>query len=339
MFSNNDIRDICYNFGVNLKQISNVIDTSHGEDDKRYNYIIDNKYVLKISNSVAITETFLEDIARLIERYTSIGVYCPNIIRNIIGNLTYEFIQEGIKYTCYMEEYAFYNFYKGGEFIDYKFKKTVIKHIGELARNFTNVDLSTTRSMWSLIELCPFDIDIDEKQENLDNLIKKLKEKGYNKLASKLVDDNIKARNKIEFSLNELPRCVYQGDLNFSNILVDDNNKFVGIIDFNMFGTEVNINCFLNETMYYLTIEDFKTLTANEIYNKMKTMQNNMMVNILSSYTLTDTENLLLEEYRKIIYISFFPNVMLWIELIDKPDMCDKVIELLNIIDIKIHNN
>lgn len=31
----------------------------------------------------------------------------------------------------------------------------------------------------------------------------------------------------------------------------DDNGHFKGIIDFNMFGTEVNINCFLNESMYY----------------------------------------------------------------------------------------
>ncbi|MDU4327073.1 MAG: phosphotransferase [Clostridium celatum] len=281
MFSNNDIRNICNSYGVDFKQISNVIDTSHDEDDKRYNYIIDNKYVLKITNFVAITERFLEDISRLIERYISIGVYCPNIIRNKMGTLTYEFIKEGKKYTCYMEEYALYNFYKEGELIDYDFKKTVIKHIGELARNFTNVDLSNNRSMWSLIELGPFDIDIDEKQENLDNLIKKLKEKGYNKLASKLVDENIKARNKIELSLNELPRCVYQGDLNYSNILVDDNDNFVGIIDFNMFGTEVNINCFLNETMYYLTIEDFETLTAKEIYSKMKIIQDDMMQYIL----------------------------------------------------------
>ena len=66
MFSNNDIRNICNSYGVDFKQISNVIDTSHDEDDKRYNYIIDNKYVLKITNFVAITERFLEDISRLI---------------------------------------------------------------------------------------------------------------------------------------------------------------------------------------------------------------------------------------------------------------------------------
>lgn len=329
MFNNNWIRNICYNYGIELANISKVIDTSHGEDDKRYNYIIDNKYVLKITNSSEINETALEDISRLIERYISIGVYCPSIIRNKIGTLTYEFNQEDKKYICYMEEYAVYNFYKEEKHIDYNFKKKVVKHIGNLAKNFTNVDLSTTRSMWSLIELGRF--DIDEKQENLDNLIIKLKSKGYKNLASKLVDENIKARNKIKCNLDKLPRCVYQGDLNLSNILVDGDNNFVGIIDFNMFGTEININCFLNETMYYLTFEDFKTLTAKEIYNKMRIIQDNMMLDILSEYTLTDIENSLLEDYRKIIYISFFPNVMLWIELMDNYDMCSKVIEILNI--------
>lgn len=332
MFNNNDIKNICYKYGIDFKNINNVIDTSNSEDDKRYNYIIDNKYVLKITNSLAICEIFLEDINTLIERYINIGVYCPSIIRNKKGTLTYEFIQENKKYICYIEEYALYNLYKAEEVIDYNFKKTVVKHIGALAKKFTNINLSKTRSMWSIIELGPFDVDKDEKQENLDSLIIKLIEKDYNKLASNLVDENIKARNKIQRSLNALPRCVYQGDLNFSNILVDDKDKFIGIIDFNMFGTEVNINYFLNETMYYLTIEDFKTLTAKEIYNKMKIVQDDMIADILSLYTLTEVENFLLEEYRKIIYISFFPNIMLWIELIDKSDMSDKVIELLNII-------
>ena len=40
---------------------------------------------------------------------------------------------------------------------------------------------------------------------------------------------------------------MYQGDLNNSNILIKDNH-FYGLIDFNLSGTEVNINCFLAET-------------------------------------------------------------------------------------------
>ena len=68
---------------------------------------------------------------------------------------------------------------------------------------------------------------------------------------------NFSARSKIKDHISILPKCVYQGDLNSSNILLDDNNKFCGLIDFNMYGTEVNINCFLNESMYYLNERRF----------------------------------------------------------------------------------
>ena len=84
--------------------------------------------------------------------------------------------------------------------------------------------------------------------------------------------------------------------------------------------------------MYYLTIEDFKILTASEIFNKMISIQGDMMSEIVNLYTLTELERGMLEEYRRIIYISFYPNVMLCIYLIDKCDMADKVVDLLNII-------
>jgi len=43
---------------------------------------------------------------------------------------------------------------------------------------------------------------------------------------------------KIKKVFNELPRCVYQGDLNSSNALHQD-GRFAGLIDFNMAGTDV----------------------------------------------------------------------------------------------------
>lgn len=332
MFINKEIIDVCYEFGITCTYISDVIDTSHNEDDRRYNYNINHKYFLKINNSKAITENFLNDVVKLIKKYKSIGIYCPDLIRSKQDMLSYKFIKDDIKYTCYIEEYVPYSFYKMNEQVDYEFKKTVVKHLGKLATKFTDVDLSKTRSMWSLIKLGPFDTDRDEKQENLDMLINTLQGEGYNEIADKLVELNKKARSRIERKLNKLPRCVYQGDLNSSNIVVDDKGKFKGIIDFNMFGTEVNINCFLNETMYYLTIEDFKTLTAKEIFDKMERVQEGMMAEILEEYKLNSLEIEMLREYKRIIYMSFYPNVMLWIDLISKHNMREKVIELINMI-------
>lgn len=332
MFKNKEIIDICNEFGIICNHIGDVIDTSRSEDDRRYNFKINHKYFLKINNSKTITESFLSDVVKLIEKYRTIGIYCPDLIRSKYDMLSYKYVKDDIKYTCYIEECAPYSFYEESEQIDYEFKKTIVKHLGKLATQFTDVDLSHNRSMWSLIELGPFNTDIDEKQENLDMLINTLQGEGYDELADKLVALNKEVRSRIKRKLDKLPRCVYQGDLNNSNILVDESGKFKGIIDFNLFGTEVNINCFLNEAMYYLTMEDFKTLSAKEIFNKMEKIQDSMMTEILETYTLNNLELEVLQDYKRVIYMSFHPNVMLWINLISKRDIKGKVIELINMI-------
>lgn len=92
-------------------------------------------------------------------------------------------------------------------------------------------------------------------------------------MANQLNRVNKIARDHIQKYFKELPRCVYQGDLNPSNLCIEENNHFKGIIDFNMFGTEVNANCFLNECMYYLKVSNFKDFSAQEIYKKMSSVQ------------------------------------------------------------------
>ena len=137
---------------------------------------------------------------------------------------------------------------------------------------------------------------------------------------------------QIEKYLQQLPRCVYQGDLNESNILVDEQGNFSGIIDFNMFGTEVNINCFLNETMYYLECEDFETLSAKEIFRKMNLEQNQLLKGIIKEYPLNALERAMWQHYRKIIYMSFYPNTILLVSLLSESEYVDKVLELLDLI-------
>lgn len=333
MFSFNDLKIICQEFNIECIQISDVIDTSKSESDRRFNYKINNEYFLKINNSTVITEDFLQDISTLISKYRKIGVYCPSLIKNKTGNLACYYDKDNIQYICYIEECAPYNIYNSKDTsIDYTFRKKVVKHIGNLAQQFSNIDLSKIKSMWSLIELGPFDIDKDEKQENLDSLVSTLKEKQFNDLANKLVLINHQLREHIKIYIHQLPRCVYQGDLNDSNILVDDKGDFRGIIDFNMFGTEVNINCFLNETMYYLEKSDFDQLTAEKIFDKMNKMQKVLLSEILQSYNLNNLELHVLKYYKKIIYLSFYPNVFLWNSLIAKNQHVDKVLELINII-------
>lgn len=331
MFSKNEIISLCNKFGKNPEIINSPIDSSKGDNDRRFNYVIDNEYVLKINNHNSICEEFLINISKLQERYKSIGVYCPKLFKGIEGKYSYTFFKDNCRYVCYIEEFAKYKILQEEE-IDYEFKEKMLEHLGKIASKYTNVDLVDTKSMWTIIDLGPFDKESDEKQDNIEILVNCLNKNGYELLAEKILQFNNEARTRILEYFALLPRCVYQGDLNASNILIDKNNEFKGIIDFNMFGTEVNINCFLNEAMYYMTSRDFEELNAIEIFEKTKNIQNKLISSIFRFYTLNNTEKLCFEEYKKIIFIAFYPNVMLWVYLINNHKNEDKVIALLQLI-------
>lgn len=325
------VLNICNVFNIHPQNISDVIETSRSSEDIRYNYIIDKSYVLKINTAEMINEKFLTDINRLVEKYRNIGVWCPKIIKSKNDTYLYTFMENEKVYRCYVEEYAPYA--TAGENTDeYKLKKEMMWHLGKLASEYTDKDLASVRSMWSIIDLAPLDTDVDEKQENLDDLVSFLREKGYNYEAEKLDMLNETARAEIKKCFDVLPRCVYQGDLNLSNILTDDNGHFKGIIDFNMFGTEVNINCFLNESMYYISEEDFKELSANEIYDKMNRRQKEYLDEIFRYYQMNETERKCFIPYRTIINISSYPNVTAWKYLIDNRRYEEKVIQLINLL-------
>lgn len=331
MVNERDVLEVCKLFNVLDGTITNFIDSSKNEEDQRYNYVIDDTYVLKMNTNGTITEKFLEEVNSLQERYRSIDVYCPKLYKSNEGVYLFSYSKDNVDYQCYMEEFAPYK--TARDVVEtYEGKLEMLGHIGKLAALYTDVDLVDTRSMWSIIDLAPLDEEIDEKQDNLNSLVELLKEKSLDDLATCLLNVNEEAREIIKSYFDALPRCVYQGDLNPSNVLVDDFGKFIGIIDFNLFGTEVNINCFLNECMYYLVEEDFDTLSALEIYNKMNDTQEKLLDKILKFYELNDVEKKCFEAYKKVIDISFYPNVELMKYYLEENKYIDKVVELLTLL-------
>jgi len=329
MFKLDEIVQYSKEFNIECTEVGQLIDTSHGDHDQRYNYPINDSYFMKITNDSSMTKEYLEDINRLHDRYDSIGVYCPRLKRHKNNDLLYEFEKEGFTYKCYVEEKAKFETSPPREHVDYEFKKEVLVHVGKLANKHSNLDLSDTMSMWSLIELAPHNIDRDEKQENFDSLIECLEASGYQDTVKKLLDMNERSRFIIKEAMKTLPRCVYQGDLNNSNVLIDDQGSFSGLIDFNLSGTEININCFLNEAMYFIKEDDFETLSGKEIYNKTKIIQADLFSAITSHYALNHEEMEMIKDYNKIIYSSFWPNVTLMKHIIEEGQYKDKVIEFL----------
>lgn len=325
MIEINEIQNIMSHFGLSVQSITDFYDTSHSNDDKRLNYILDKKYVLKVNSVCAMWESRLQEIHRLITRYRSIGVYCPNLIPALDGSLSYTWHKDNKEYTCFVEEFAIYPLLADDTTCD---RKEVIEHLGVLAAKYTGVDLSETKSMWSIIDLAPLDVNIDEKQENANALTAALRKNGYGDLADKVDSFNKMLREKIMPVFARLPRCVYQGDLNCGNEL-HDNGHFVGLIDFNMSGTDVNINVFLNETNWFPIEEEFDKLSIPEIITKQDYEHAQELSIILRHYTLNDDEKYAYPYYKRIVDMFQYPDVCLMVKWLNDDSRKDKCAQLI----------
>ena len=321
------LQQILTAFGLTFQEITSFYDTSHGEEDRRLNYILDNAYVLKIHSLRSIWEERLQEINRLIERYRSIGVYCPKLIPTLSGSLSCPYELDGVMHTCFVEDYAMYPVCSDEMQLD---RKEVVSHLGILAGKYSGVDLSEIYNMWSMIELSPLDMEYgeDEKQCTANMLIEALENANLPELANNVTAFNDRLRNEIQKDFRKLPRCVYQGDLNSTNFLHKDGH-FAGLIDFNLSGTDVNINEFVNETNWFPTTEEFDTLTVPEILDSIDRKQAEVLEVILANYTLNELEQHLLPYYKGICDLFQYPNVCLMMKWLQDDTRKEKAVCLI----------
>ncbi len=322
------IEYILSHFLVEPMEASRFENSSHGDGDIRWNFIFGKSYVLKINTPNGMWEERLQEISRLVSRYRSIGIYCPAFIPTSDGPLSFTWEHDGKSYTCFVEEFAKYPAF--GWEMDHD-RKEVVEHLGLLAAKYTDVDLSEIRSMWSIIDLAPFDTDVDEKQENCDTLVAALRENGFADLADHLDVFNRELRAAIMPDFRALPRCVFQGDLNSTNEL-HDNGHFVGLIDFNCSGTDVNINVFINETNWFPEEKDFDALTIPGMLEQMDRSHAQESAPIYRHYTLNDLEKRLYPYFQQIVYLFQYPNacaMVAWLKNDARREKCAQLIEAL----------
>jgi len=329
------IKEICLHYQVEVREIGSLIDSSHGDGDKRYHYPINDKYFLKINNHQAMDEAFYRGMDQMNDQYRSMGVYCPSLYKTRSGTYIYSWTQEGETFYCHLEEKAAYKAREGAGEVDYDFKAHMLGHLGQYASRFKNRAGCDHYGMWSLIHLSTMDDEVDEKQANVNSLIQVLRDHGYQDLAQDVYEMNDQVRHEIQGLLDDLPFAVFQSDLNDSNILVDDQGTFKGLIDFNLYGRDIIINNFLNETMYFMTLKDYEDLDSQEILTRALSIQDRLMAAVLSHYDLSQVEKTAYKAYRKAILIGFWPSLCLWRSLLKEGKHVDKVLGVIqSIIDL-----
>lgn len=330
------VLDLLQLFGVQNVGRIGFTDSSHGEDDIRHNYIIDKKLVLRLNSAKVMTEERLEELNALIERYRSFGMKAPLFLKAQNGKFVIE--RDGM--FCYLSEYLDYPL---ADDVKHRCREELrrqrIIFVARFAEQFKNVDLIETVSMYSIFDLAPYDklsgLDIDEKQENLNQLVSDLRQAGYEDLAERLNVQNEELRRQLKPIYKSLPRTVFQGDENFSNLCVDENDRIIGLFDFNMSGTEVNANYLANiafQGNFYYEEEYLDRCTSEEILQMLLDTHKNSTELIRQHYSFTEQEFFAYRLYSKIAMISAYWNTAAFGEFLRMEKYKEKTAEIISLI-------
>lgn len=295
-------------YGVDGMETVALIDTSFDADDIRWNYIIDKKYVLRLTNAPGMTEDRLAGLNRLIARYADFGFRCPAFLPGTDGRFFHGWGQ----LTAYLAEYVDL---PTGDDVELSpeqkdaLRQEVVLSIAGFLERYKGVDLIPTMGMYSLFDLCPYDVPegIDEKQWNMNNLTAALQKAGEDALAQRLAAKNEAVRSRLLGVYKTLPRCVTQGDEGLTNVLLDRENHMAGLIDFNLSGTDVCVNLLANNADFDLDVMHEKPIDPTETLKKALGCYRKNAAMLLEVYHATEAERSAMSDYAWICLACQYP--------------------------------
>lgn len=212
------------------------------------------KYVIKLSDNDFTFPEKIETWKRCTEEYQKLGYYCPTIFSSKFGNFP-TVMYKGHNCVVYVEEFCKYSI-ANERLMDGSNKKMPfeIKWLNAAwimtakvaAKQF---DFCNYPSGYCLFEtFCPSE-EMDEVLENAiewkkyaDNLPGE-----FQTQVQRIWERWVNNRNELEQIYHKLPTSVFQADLNPTNLLLDANNEFVGVFDFNLCGRDVFLNYLFRE--------------------------------------------------------------------------------------------
>ena len=321
-------------FSLPEPQSVRFVDSSHGEDDLRHNYILDNACVLRANSQPVMTDARLCELNGLIDRYRAFGLLAPRFLPAADGHYTAE--AEGM--LCYVSEYLDAPL---ADDLKDSCRESLIEQRLELvcrfAARYRGEGLSETRAMYSLFKLAPYDEPngIDEKQSNFNDLTASLRESGERELAAALERRYGEIRARLRAAWDTLPECFFQGDENFSNLCVDENGRIIGLFDFNMAGTDVIANYLANiafQGNFFYTEEQFAASTAPELFRAIMDSYAQSTARIRALYPFTAPEYAAYRLCSGIVAISGYVNTAAFSEFLSRKETHEKTVELLRLI-------
>lgn len=228
-----------------------IKDMSRGEADFRQAIIADwgeEKRVIKIACNAFTTAHRINGWRQAIDAYRDMGYYCPRILPNRAGNFAETISYNGRDCVVFAEEFSAYqtakqfgreNIRKNGRYI---FRDDAIRMTAKVAA--AHLDCADFPSVWCILErFDPSEAD-DEVMECAVGFKEIIEEEvpQYRERFQRIWDAFLKNKEELSHVYHQLPTSVFQADLNESNILLDKDLRFAGVLDFNLCGRETVLN-------------------------------------------------------------------------------------------------
>lgn len=248
-----------------------AVNTSRGGEDFREAVTVicgsGGKYMIKLADNDFTFPEKIDMWRRTAEEYRGLGYYCPRILPGKNGNYP-SISYKGRRCVAYAEEFSPYraaDTFEGSNAAEHM-REAWIMTAKIASKRLSYTDYPSGYCLFDTF--CPS----DKTDEVLENALE------WDKYSRTLPDELrprfqriwqlwTENREALEKIYRGLPTSVFQADLNPTNIMLDENGKFVGVIDFNLCGKDV----FLNYLFREVRADDYEK-ELNALFGALKTV-------------------------------------------------------------------
>jgi len=284
-----------------------TLDLCRGDDDFRKVCIADDgsrKIAIKhTANSFTDAER-ISGWIRLMDAYRSLGICCPRAVPNLHGELIHVTCENGRNYYTYAEEFAVYETAEHIPEDEWKdsdgnpvWLPDMLRTLGRVAA--ARLDTVDWPSAYCLLEPYSPPDTTDEGTECALLFAGYVKEHlpAFHERTQALLDLFYRNKECLRQIYHTLPTSCFQGDLNDSNILLDENHRFAGLIDFNLCGREPILNYTVREALWGISDRCLYGEGDRHLYYYDKTLDDRRIRSFLrnlgyiaETYSYTDAE-------------------------------------------------
>ena len=260
---------------TNIPDHIETIDLCRGDHDFRKVYIISDGQQRLVIKHCSNTFTNIEKITgwfHLASAYNELGIYCPTLIPTLSGDSIFHYTENHRDYYVYAEEYAKFKTVPqiGRENLNDavgqpRYLADLMRSVGKVAA--AHFDFLNWPSQFCLLE-AHSDGFTDETTlaamrftEQINNTCPE-----FHGRMERLLTLFFRLQSELKNVYFQLPTSCFQGDLNDSNILLNQDYQFAGIIDFNVCVREPVLNYAIREALMHIEDSVLFDEDGNELY-------------------------------------------------------------------------